>query len=171
MTQTPLMQVSASQPIKILIPAAFLLGLGVVRDLSLWGGFAIGLALIIFLPWSIYSLARMLIKPMERRARAIHLVIWTTALVVPFGIRAQWDTTARKDASAAASAIQSHKALTGSYPNGLSEVGFDAEALKDQISLRYRLSEGQPILFYSQPSMPTLAHHYNFEADSWAKRD
>lgn len=42
-------QVNASLPIKTLIPAAALLGLSVVREMSLWGSFAIGIASLVFL--------------------------------------------------------------------------------------------------------------------------
>jgi hypothetical protein len=31
--------------------------------------------------------------------------------------------------------------------------------------------DGKPALFYSQPSMPMVAHHYNFETKSWDRLD
>ena len=70
-----------------------------------------------------------------------------------------------------AAAIVSHKGRTGSYPQGLNELGVDAQALKEKFSLSYRVDNGQAFLFYSQPSMPMVAHHYNFETGSWSTLD
>ena len=33
------------------------------------------------------------------------------------------------------------------------------------------VDNGQAFLFYSQPSMPMVAHHYNFETGSWSTLD
>ena len=164
---------NASRLVRTLILVVIVLGLALSHtgEMALWGSFAIVATTIVFLPWAIYSLVRMAIRPTGRCSRAIRLAIWTTTLIVAFSARGYWDTTARKEANAVASAIQAFKGRTGAYPSSLSEVGFDAEALKEEFSLSYRLTEGKATLFYSQPSMPMVANHYNFEANSWSRFD
>lgn len=159
--------------IKTLVLVGIVLGLALSHggEMRLLGSVALAVVAIIFLPWAIYSLVRIAIRPEERASRGASLAIWTTTLVVAFGARAYWDTAARKEANAAASAIQTYKGRTGAYPNSLSEVGLDAAALKEEFSLSYRINDGKATLFYSQPSMPMVAHHYSFETNSWARLD
>ena len=158
---------------KTLIPVGIVLALALfyTGETALLGSFVLVAVTVVFLPWAIYSLVRMAIRPTERRSRGISLAIWATTLLVAFGARAHWDTAARKEANAAASAIQAYKGRTGAYPNSLREVGIDGEALKEEFSLRYRLNDGKATLFYSRPSMPMVAHHYNFETNSWGRLD
>ena len=155
-----------------LVLAGVVLLLAVPRinsELSFVGGFVLVAAMLIFLPWAVYTLVRIAIRPLERRSRAIRLAIWSVTLVASFAARAQWDVAAHEEATAAVSAVQVHKGRTGKYPASLSEAGLDAEALKKKYSLSYRLEDGKPKLFYSQPSMPTVAKHYDFEGNSWSE--
>lgn len=159
--------------VKTLILVGIVLALSLSRGsgMELWGSFALVSATMVFLPWAIYSLVRMVIRPAERGSRAARVAIWVTALALAFGVRARWDTDAREEANTAASAIQAHKVRTGVYPNSLGEVGIDAQALKAKFSLSYRAGDGKASLFYSQPSMPTVAHHYAFDTNSWDRLD
>jgi len=161
------------KPIKtaILAGAVLFFALPHSSDIALLGSFVLVAAAVIFVPWAIYSLVRMVIRPSERRGRGTSLAIWAITLVVSFTAQAHRDTAARKEATAAVSAIQAHKNRTGSYPESLSALGIDAQALKEKFSLTYRLNDGKAALFYSQPSMPLVAHHYNFETNSWGKLD
>ncbi|WP_342120406.1 hypothetical protein [Pseudoduganella sp. OTU4001] len=160
-----------SLPTKTLAAAAVVLGLTCVRGLALWGGVVIGIVTLSFLPWAIYSIVRMTMRPAERRSRAIRLAIWIGVLAIALSVRTHWDTAARAEATAVAAALQAHQARTGAYPASLSELGLDADALKKEFSLTYRVHEGQASLFYSRPSMPMIADHYNFEHKTWTSRD
>lgn len=164
---------NATKSLKTLIPAALVLAVTVYpgSEMALWGSFALVIVTVIFLPWSVYSMVRMVRRPVERRHRAMRVAVWAAVLVVAFGVRARWDAVAREQADAVASAVQAHKLRTGGYPANLGEVGLEAEALKARFGLRYRVSEGQAALFYARPSMPLVAHHYNFETSSWTRQD
>lgn len=139
--------------------------------IALFGSFVSIVVVAIFLPWAIYSIVRIAIRPTERRGRGTSLAIWALTVAVLFAAQAHWDTAAREEANAAASAIQAHKSRTGAYPENLSELGIDGQALKEKFSLSYRLDDGKAALFYSQPSMPMVAHHYDFQTHSWKRRD
>lgn len=139
--------------------------------IALLGSFVLVAVVVTFLPWMIYTIVRIAIRPAERRGRGTILAIWATTVVVLFAAHAHWDAAAREEANAAVSAIQSHKSRTGSYPESLSELGINEQALKDKFSLSYRLNDGKAAFFYSQPSMPMVAHHYDFQSNSWRKRD
>lgn len=138
---------------------------------ALLGGFVSVVVVMIFLPWAIYSLVRIAIRPAERRGRGTSLAIWAATVVVLFAARAHWDAVAREEVNATVAAIQSYQSRTGAYPESLSELGIDAQALKEKFSLSYRLDDGKAALFYSQPSMPMMAHHYDFQSNSWKRRD
>jgi len=138
---------------------------------ALLGSFVLLAATVVVVPWTIYSIVRIAIRPAERRSRAIRLAIWATALAVSFAARAHWDAEARKEANAVAATILSHKSRTGAYPEGLGELGINAQALKEEFSLTYRVENGKASLFYSQPSMPMVALHYNFETNAWKRLD
>jgi hypothetical protein len=161
------------KPIKtaILAGAVLFFALPHGSDIALLGSFVLVAAAVIFVPWAIYSMVRMVIRPSERRDRGTSLAILAITLVVSFTAQAHRDTAARKEATAAVSAIQAHKSRTGSYPETLNSLGIDAQALKQKFSLTYRLNDGKATLFYSQPSMPMVAHHYKFESNSWGKLD
>jgi len=138
---------------------------------SLLGSFVLIATTLVFVPWTIYSLVRMAIRPAERRGRGIRVVIWGATIAVSFAAQARWDAAAREEANAAVAAIQAHKSRTGAYPEGLSDAGMSARSLKDELRLTYRVQNGKARLFYSQPSMPMVAHHYDFETNSWGRRD
>jgi hypothetical protein len=165
--------VKAAQLVKTLILVGIVLALTLPRSVynAYWGSFVLVAATLVIVPWTIYSLVRMAIRPAERRSRGIRLAIWVTALVVAFGGRAHWDTTAREEANTAVSAVKAYKGRTGAYPYSMGEVGIDAQALKEEFSLSYRVHDGKAYLFYSQPSMPLVAHHYNFGTNSWDRLD
>lgn len=139
--------------------------------IALVGSFVSVAVVAIFLPWAIYSLVRIAIRPAERRGRATSLAIWVITVALLFAAQAHWDAAAREEVNVAVSAIESFKSRTGSYPENLSELGIDAHALKEKFSLSYRLDDGKAALFYSQPSMPMVAHHYDFQTHSWGRRD
>lgn len=139
--------------------------------IALLGSFVLVVVMAIFLPWAIYSIVCIAIRSSERRGRGTSLAIWATTVVVLFAAQAHWDAAVREEANAAVSAIQSHKSRTGSYPENLSELGINVQALKERFSFSYRLEDGKAALFYSQPSMPMVAHHYDFQTNSWKKRD
>jgi len=139
--------------------------------MALLGSFVLVAVTVVFLPWAIYSLVRMAVRPLERRNRGTRLTIWFATLVVAFCVRAYWDISVRKEADAVVSAIQAHRGGKGAYPSSLSDVGLNAEALKKEFSLSYRLNNGKATLFYSQPSMPMVAHHYNFDTNTWGRLD
>ncbi len=152
---------------------------GVVLFFALWhgdgisplGSFVLVATALVFVPWAIYSLVRMAIRPAERRSRAIRIVIWGATIALSLAAQARWDAAARDEANGAVAAVQAHKSRTGSYPEGLSDVGINAQALNEEFSLAYRVHDGKAYLFYSQPSMPMVAHHYNFETTSWERLD
>jgi hypothetical protein len=82
------------------------------------------------------------------------------------------DSIALEQASAVASAVSVYKNRTGTFPKTLLDVGYDSSDLRSKFSLAYRVDpDGKAALFYSQPSMPTIAHHYDFNAGTWRKRD
>lgn len=162
----------AADFVTTLVLAGVVLLLAISRinsELSFVGGFVLVAATLIFLPWAVYTLVRIVIRPLERRSRAIRLAIWSATLVASFAAREQWDAAAHEEATAAVSAVQVHKGRTRKYPASLSEVGIDAEALKKKYSFTYRIEDGKPRLFYSKPSMPTVAKHYDFEGNSWSE--
>ncbi|MBI5279562.1 MAG: hypothetical protein HY854_24230 [Burkholderiales bacterium] len=161
------------KPWRTLIAAGIVLGLAVLPGsmMQLLGSFALVGATLVFLPWAVFSLFRMARRPAERRSRAIGLGIWIATLAIAVNVRDHWDTTARTRADAAAGAVQAHKVRTGAYPNSLADVGIDAGALKEEFSMSYRTDQGKPALFYSQPSMPMVAHHYDFDTRSWRHVD
>ena len=155
-----------------LIPAAVVLVLALYPDsmVSFFSGMILTAAALFFIPWAIYSLVRMAIRPAERRHRATLIAIWIPVFVIALTVRANWDTDAREEVNKIASAVKAHKGRTGAYPSSLNDVGFDLAALKQKFSLSYRVNDGKAFLFYSQPSMPMVAHHYNFETNSWGEQ-
>jgi hypothetical protein len=120
------------------------------------GSFVWVTAAVLFLPWAVYSLVRIVLCPDERRNRGIRLAIWTATIFITVAANGHWDAAARKEADAAVTAIVGHRSRTGAYPNSLADLGIDAQALRKKYSLAYRVDkDGKPTLLYSQPSMPT----------------
>ncbi len=139
---------------------------------SFIGSFVWITAAVIFLPWAVYSLIRMVLRPNERRSRSIRLAIWTVTIVVTVAATTHWDAVARQEADAAVSAIVAYKSRTGAYPGSLADVGINPQPLREKYSFGYRVDiNGKPLLLYSQPSMPMIAHHYDFEHGKWFSLD
>lgn len=137
-------------------------------------GAMLGLAFIlpIAVLWILYSAARMLFRPAERKERAIRLAIWIPATVLAVISMQYRDTTARDTAASVIASVSDYKKRTGSYPKGLVEVGLNADELRSRFSMAYRLqSDGKVFLLYSQPSMPLVSHSYDFQAGAWQRFD
>ncbi|HEX9079776.1 MAG TPA: hypothetical protein VF795_09315 [Desulfuromonadaceae bacterium] len=136
------------------------------------GSFVWVAATAFFLPWAVYSLFRIVFRPAERRSRSIRLAIWAVTIAIIVAATGHWDAVARQEADSAVSAIVAHKNRTGAYPASLADVGIDPQVLREKYSLRYRVdNDGKPALFYSQPSMPMIAHHYDFAHGRWFQLD
>ena len=56
---------NATKSLKTLIPAALVLAVTVYpgSEMALWGSFALVIVTVIFLPWSVYSMVRMVRRP------------------------------------------------------------------------------------------------------------
>lgn len=125
----------------------------------------------IFFPWALYSFIRIIKRPAERRNRSIRLAIWMTTIAILYAVAGHWDSVTRHEANSVASAVVEFRNRTGSYPRSLSEVGMDAQSLRDDYRVGYYVSDkGKPSLFYFQPSMPLLVYHYDFERSKWFLR-
>jgi hypothetical protein len=135
---------------------------------GLWLAFIIPVAVV----WILYSVVRMLFKPAERKERAIRLAIWIPTVFLAMTLMQYQDASARETASSTVAAVADFKIRTGAYPKSLADVGLDAMALRSRLSLGYRLqSDGTAFLLYSQPSMPLVAHSYDFQAGKWERFD
>jgi len=135
--------------------------------LPIGSGMWVGPVLLFFMPWALYNLVRLGMKPAERRPRVIRLGIWIVTLVLIGATQAHWENASREQANAAAAAILAHKARTGAYPASLDEAGLTEQPLRDEWRLRYRLREGKPELSYPASLMPLTAYEYDFEARKW----
>ena len=136
-------------------------------------GSFVWLAVVVMFPlWALYSVVRIIIRPAERRRRGIRLGIWITTIAILVAVTGHWDAVARREADAAVAAVVAYRNRSGLYPASLGAVGVNAQQLKERYSLSYRLTDtGQPRLLYCQPSMPLVAHHYDFERRQWFRRD
>ena len=133
---------------------------------------ALSFALVAAVLWVLWSLILVVFRRSGRADRLARLAIWIPALVLVAAAMNYRDSIAREQASAVASAVSSYKSRTGSFPRTLLEVGQDSDDLRRRFSLAYRVDpDGKAALFYSQPSMPTVAHHYDFAAGTWEHRD
>ena len=122
--------------------------------------------------WILYAIVRLLFRPADRKERAIRLAIWIPTLVLAVISLHYQDAAARDTASAAIAAVSEYKKRTGTYPKALSEVGQNAQDLRSRLSLAYRVQpDGKAYLLYSQPSMPLVAHGYDFQAGKWERFD
>jgi hypothetical protein len=120
--------------------------------------------------WILYAVV-MLVRRTGRIERLGRLAIWIPTFALAMTAMNYKDSAAREQASAIASAVSAHKARTGAYPGTLREVGHDSDELRSRMSLAYRVDpDGKAALFYSQPSMPTVAHHYDFAAGTWQRQ-
>ena len=166
------MQLRAYARTIIMAAAVLLFALPHGGSVSFLGSFVWVTAAVLFVPWAVYSLTRIVFRPNERRNRGIRLVIWTAAVAVTVAANAHWDSVARREADAAVSAVVAYKTRTGAYPASLADVGIDPQLLREKYSLGYRVDRGgQPDLLYSQPSMPMIAHHYDFAHGRWFQVD
>ena len=121
--------------------------------------------------WVLYSLIRALFRRTGRADRLVQLAIWIPTLVLTSVAMNYRDSIAREEASAVVSAVSAYKSRTGSFPKTLHDVGHDSNELRRRFSLAYRVDpDDKAALFYSQPSMPTIAHHYDFNAGSWQEQ-
>jgi len=158
--------------VRLLILPGIVLGLALPAsgEIAFVGSFVWAVATLIFLPWALYSLVRIAIRPAERRDRALRLAIWSVAVVAAAAAKHHADALAYQAASSAVAAIQEHRHRTGAYPLTLQAIAIDAKDLREKYSLVYRLDHaGKPALLYSQPSMPTIANHYDFARDEWTR--
>jgi hypothetical protein len=134
--------------------------------------FTLSLAMVATVLWVPCSLILVLFRRTGRADRLARLAIWIPTLVLAFVAMSYRDSFAREQASAVASAVTAYKSRTGSFPKTLLDVGHDSIDLRRRFSLAYRVDpDGKAALFYSQPSMPTIAHHYDFNAGTWENRD
>ena len=135
---------------------------------DLWLAFVVPIAAL----WILYSLVRLAFRPAERKERAIRLAIWIPTVLVAVVSMQYQDATARDTASSVIGSVSDYKKKTGAYPKGLEEVGLNAGELRSRFSMGYRLqSDGKAFLLYSQPSMPLVAHSYDFQAGKWERFD
>lgn len=131
------------------------------------GGLWFAGALLLFLVWALYDMVRLMLKPAERRMRVIRLAIWSLTLALAGATQVHWQNASREQASAAAVAVLTLKARTGSYPDSLDESGVNGQALQDEWEIVYRLRDGKPELSYPAPLMPLTLYEYDFEARKW----
>ena len=126
---------------------------------------------ILFPPWALYSFIRIIKYPSERRSRSIRLAIWIVTIAILLVAADHWDSAAEHEADSVASAVVAYKTRTGAYPGELSEVGIDAQLLRDEYRIYYYVNEnGMPGLSYFRPSMPLFLYRYNFERRTWHLR-
>jgi hypothetical protein len=136
------------------------------------GGLLYGLVLLVFVVWLLYSLGRMVFRPAERAQRAARIGIWFATIIIIASALSYADRAARQEVEVAIAAISDHKRRTGAYPTRLSDAGLNAERLRAKYSVSYRLEgDEKPVLFYSQPSMPLVAHRFNFKTGKWEQFD
>ncbi len=131
------------------------------------GGTSFVFALLFFIVWALYNVVRLILKPAERRPRAIRLAIWSATLVAAGATQAHWENASREQASEVVNAVLAHKSRTGSYPASPDEAGINGPALKDEWRIAYRLREGKPELSYPASFMPLTTYEYDFEARQW----
>ena len=157
----------------LLLPGVVLLAVLVLELVSGgMGGLLFSLVLPVFFVWLIYSLLRMALRPAERARRGARIGIWFATIVILMSALGYRDRGAREEVELAIAAVSDHKRRTGSYPASLAEAGLDAARLRAKYSVSYRLeAEGGAVLFYSQPSMPLIAHHFNFKTGKWERLD
>lgn len=148
---------------KTLILAAIVLFLTLPKN----GGFWLVLATLFFALWALYNLVRLILKPVERRARVMRVAIWIAVLAVAGAMQAYWANASRDHASAAAKALLAYKSRTGSYPSTLVELGLDEQALKNEWRLGYKLRDGKPELNYPASLMPLTMYEYDFATKQW----
>lgn len=127
---------------------------------------------LVALLWVLYSLGVIGFRKTGRAERSVRLAIWIPVLLVVFAVLAQRDRSARDQASEVIAAVAAHRARTGSFPHALAEVGLDAAEQRRRLHLGYRVDAGgKAMLSYAQPSMPTIAHHFDFATATWTRRD
>lgn len=152
-----------SPKVKMLIPVAIVL----LFTLPMGGGIWFALSLFVFIPWALYNLVRLGLKPAERKVRAVRLGIWMAVLAVAGATQGYWENALRTHADAAAASLLAYKNRTGSYPENLDGAGLSENALRDEWKIRYRLVEGKPQLYYSGSFMPLTVYEYDFETRTW----
>jgi hypothetical protein len=135
------------------------------------GGLLFSFALVIILVWLLYSLLRLPFRSADRATRAARMGIWFATIVVITIALGYRDRVAREEVEAAIASVKDHKHRTGSYPASLTEAGLDIARLRSRYSVGYFLEAGDPVILYSQPSMPLVAHRFHFKTGTWERLD
>jgi hypothetical protein len=119
------------------------------------------------LPWGLYTMVRMTIRPRECKWRGLRLALWAGAVVLVIAAQQYNDYAARAQGDAVLKQVQAHHTRTGAWPRGLTEVGLDEKALSHEWGLRYGAMEGEPILSYRAPGLVFDAWFYDFKKGVW----
>lgn len=130
-------------------------------------GFALALAVPVFAAWVLYNVARIALKPPERRNRGLRLATWGGVLILVASTQVYWVKASRGHADAAVAAILLHHSRTGHYPASLREAGLDEEALRADWNIVYRPRDSVPDLNYPITYIPLSTYEYDFQANKW----
>lgn len=125
------------------------------------------LLLLLFLAYLVYSAARMVMRPAERRSRSVRLAIWTGTFVLAAGIQGYFGVTTRNEAERAVGKVVAFRQEKGAYPATLGDAGVDEKRLKDRWKIRYFLKDGKASLTYPAAFMPLTLCEYDFEGARW----
>ena len=114
----------------------------------------------------------LLVRQTGRPERLSRLMIWIPTVALSAVALNHVNEPARRLAESVVSAVEAHKAATGTYPKTLNEVGQDPQQLKSGIGLVYSLlADGKPDLYYSEPSGYLVAYRFNFTTKQWLRED
>lgn len=149
--------------LKTIVPVAIVLFFTLQRG----NGPLVVILLLFFLAYLVYSAARMVVRPIERRSRSVRLAIWTATFVLAAGVQGYFGVATRNEAERAVGKVVAFKQGKGAYPATLGDAGVDEKRLKDRWKIRYFLEDGKASLTYPAAFMPLTLCEYDFEGARW----
>ena len=106
-------------------------------------------------------------RPARRTAQGIKLIALAAAIIVAALAHGRYDSQARAQAQKVVDAVTAYHVQHGGYPDDLSQVGIDADALRRDAGVRYLHIEDRHLVVYSAQFTVLDQYLYDFDRPGW----